>query len=292
MKDSRMDNSEYSQFPMMENMTVKSVRKYLTHKKSIIIPIGVIEQHGYHLPLKTDALIAKYMAHKIGNVTGIMVAPTMYQSFSGGTCPGTINISPTTMSLVVNDMLISLVSQGFRNFYLLLCHGGSENTLALDNIVKILLRMNPAFKDVMICLLPIWDCDIKHDAYKKGFAEKDWHAGWVETSLVMAIEPVLVQMDELKIDKEPLISLLRESPNNYQQTEKIVDDYTVVPHITQRPEIEVGVMGYPEKASVEIGRKIIANLLEGAVAKITELESKADDYYGSIEITSSKKTCD
>jgi len=39
------------QFPVMENMTVKSVREYLHVNKSIIIPVGVTEQHGYHLVL-------------------------------------------------------------------------------------------------------------------------------------------------------------------------------------------------------------------------------------------------
>ena len=79
-------------FPVMENMTVKMVREYLKRKQSIIIPIGVIEQHGYHLPLKTDALIAAHVGRMIGEKTGILVAPTIYQSFSDGGCPGTINV--------------------------------------------------------------------------------------------------------------------------------------------------------------------------------------------------------
>jgi creatinine amidohydrolase len=120
-------------FPVMENMTVKDVRDYLKTKKSIIIPVGIIEQHGYHLPLNTDALIAKHLANKIGKKTDILVASTVLQSFSGGGLPGTINISPATMSLVISDMVISLVSQGFNNFYLLLCHGGSENVRALND---------------------------------------------------------------------------------------------------------------------------------------------------------------
>ena len=51
-------------FPVMENMTVKQVREYLKCKQSIIIPMGVIEQHGYHLPLKTDALVATHLGSR------------------------------------------------------------------------------------------------------------------------------------------------------------------------------------------------------------------------------------
>ena len=273
------------QFPVMENMTVKSVREYLERKQSIIIPVGVIEQHGHHLPLKTDALVATHMGRKIGEATDIIVAPTMYQSFSGGACPGTINISPATMSLVVSDMLISLVSQGFRNVYLLLCHGGSENARALDNAVKILLRMNPAFSDVMVCVLAIWDCDTKPSSFMKGFAEQDWHAGWVETSVVMALEPDLVRMDELQLDEEPVATEMRQHPDNYQQAEKIVDDDCVVPRMTQRPDVKIGVMGYPEKASAEKGKQMVADLLEGAVARITKLEAQADGRYKKVAFT-------
>jgi creatinine amidohydrolase len=263
----------------MENMTVREVREYLKKKKSIIIPIGVTEQHGYHLPLSTDAILAKHLARMIGAKTGILVAPTFLQSFSGGGLPGTINISPAVMSLVINDMLISLVSQGFRNFYLFLCHGGSENARALKDAIQVLLRSNPAFADVMIVLSGVWDFG---GGVLSAMAEGDWHAGWFETSLVMALEPKLVQMDQLKTDTERLLKLQIEHPDNYQHAEKIVDDKLVVPSLSQRPDIKVGVMGYPHRASAKIGKKAIAAIVSSAVKKFAELDAKADGVYKEI----------
>jgi creatinine amidohydrolase len=268
-------------FPVMEHMTVKMVREYLTKKQSIILPIGVIEQHGYHLPLNTDALIATHLGRRIGQKTGILVAPTLHQTFSGGGCPGTINISPAVMSQVVSDTLISLVSQGFRNFYMFLAHGGSENTRALNDAVKILLRTNPAFEKVLIALLPIWMFDIYKIGWHKAFPG-DWHAGWLETSMVMALEPGLVRMEEMEVDVEPYRSMQIEHPDNYQHAEKIVDDKFVFPRMTQRPGIKVGVMGYPERASVEIGQKVNEGIVTGAANKIMELEAKADGVYKEI----------
>ena len=265
----------------MEYMTVKMVRDYLQRKKSIIIPMGVIEQHGYHLPLKTDALLAERMAWMIGKKTGILVAPVMYQSFSGGECPGTINISPSTMSLVVSDMLVSLVSQGFRNFYLFLCHGGSENVRALDIALKLLLRTNPAFKQVMISFMPVWKFG-KPDGWKKAFGGGDWHAGWLETSLVMALEPGLVRMDELKTDSAKLLGLMTRHPDNYQHAMKIVDDEFVVAKTGQRPDIKVGVMGFPKRASRALGKKIVADIVASASSKINEIEKKADGIYREV----------
>ena len=272
-------------FPVMENMTVKSVGEYLKNKQSIIIPIGVIEQHGYHLPLKTDALMATHLGRMIGQRTDILVAPTMYQSFSGGGLPGTVNISPAVMSLVLSDMLISLVSQGFRNIYLFLCHGGSENARALDNALELLLRMNPAFENVMITLMPVWKCDAEKVGWTRAFAEGDWHAGWLETSMVMALEPDLVDMDEMALDEEPYLSLQIKHPDNYQHAEKIVDDEMVIPRMSQRPEIKVGVMGTPKKASRQLGEKIVENILIAAVDKINELEAKADGKYKEVAFT-------
>lgn len=268
-------------FPVMENMTVKMVREYLSRKKSIILPIGVIEQHGYHLPLKTDGLVAGHLARMIGEEVDILTAPVVYQSFSGGGLPGTINISPSVMSLVVGDTLLSLASQGFRNFYILLGHGGSENIRALDETLKLLLRTNPAFADAMVALMPFWK--FRSGEGKKAFSEHDWHSGWCETSMVMALEPELVRMEDMELDPEPLLKLQIEHPDNYQHAEKIVDDEFVVPRLSQRPDIKVGVMGHPEKASPELGRKMVSNIAKAASAKIQELESKADGVYKEVK---------
>jgi len=272
-------------FPVMENMTVKMVREYLEKKQSIIIPVGVIEQHGYHLPLCTDALVAVHLSREIGKQTDILVAPTFHQSFSGGGLPGTINISPSVMSLVMSDTLLSLASQGFKNFYLILGHGGSENIRALDNALKLLLRMNPTFADVMITFLPIWKLRKQKSEFEKALRDHDWHAGWFETSLVMAIEPELVRMEELELDQEPLLSMQIEHPDNYQHAEKIVDDDFVVPRMTQRPDIKVGVMGNPKKATAELGRKIIEEVVEAGTKKILELEQKYDGVYKEVDFT-------
>lgn len=272
-------------FPVMENMTVKMVGEYLKRKQSIIIPIGVIEQHGYHLPLKTDALMAAHLGRMIGEKTDILVAPTMYESFSGGSCPGTINISPAVMSLVISDRLISLAGQGFCNFYLWLCHGGSENARALDNAVKMLLRSNPAFKNIMIALLPMWKCDVYKVGWSKAVAEGDWHAGWLETSIVMALEPDLVCMEEMETDPKELMDLMIKHPDNYQHAKKIVDDEVVVACMAQRPDVKIGVMGYPEKASRELGQKIVESIVEAASQKISELEKKADGIYKEVDFT-------
>lgn len=279
MTDSKIDRF----FPVMEHMTVKGVREYLERKSSILIPIGVTEQHGNHLPLETDSLIAKGLSRQIGERADILVAPLMQASFSGGSCPGTINISPAVMSLVVRDMLISLYAQGFRNFYLVPGHGGSENMRALEDALRLLLRLNPDFKDALIALMPVWKFDPENIGWFKALKENDWHAGWLETSMVMALDPEKVRMDELALDVEPIYSRMVQHPDNYQHAEKIVDDEFVIPRLMQREDVKVGVMGFPERATKEAGEKIVESMVREMSGKIIEIESKADGVYKEIE---------
>jgi len=233
----------------------------------------------------TEAIIACRRAWKSVTETDALVAPVIYTSVSGGGLPGTINISPAVMSLVVSDTLVSLVSQGFKNIYIFLTHGGSENARALENALQLLLRLNPAFSDVMIALLPNWRFGRKDGPRKRGQIEHDWHAGWLETSLMMVLAPELVRMEEMELDPEPILNLQIEHPDNYQRAEKIVDDPYVVPRMSQRKEIQVGVMGHPEKASVELGNALVAECLELVSKKIRELEARADGRYKEVAFT-------
>ena len=266
----------------MARMTVKDLREYLQRRRSVIVPLGTIEQHGYHLPVATDAIVAESLSCRVGERTGVLVAPTIAAAFSGGSLPGTINISPAVMSLLVSDTLCSLAVQGFRNFYLVLGHGGSENLTALQEALKNLLRSNPAFEQAMICLFPAWKFGPESTGWKKAFSEGDWHAGWLETSLVLALAPELVRMEELATDSPELMERLTAHPDSYQHAEKIVDDPLVVPRMSERPDIEVGVMGYPERASKELGEKLVAGMVANMAEKLDALEARADGVYREV----------
>ncbi|OGD22668.1 MAG: hypothetical protein A2W03_16330 [Candidatus Aminicenantes bacterium RBG_16_63_16] len=277
-----MDTAKKASFPVMELMTVKMVRDYLAEKKSVILPLGGIEQHGYHLPLRTDAIIAERLAWRAGERLGMLVAPAILTTFSGGGLPGTINVTPAVMSLVVNDILVSLAGQGFRNIYLFLGHGGSENLRALNDGLRILLRGNATFEHTLIAVLPVWKLGRKDIGWRRALKERDWHAGWLETSMMLDLAPESVRMDELELDTPELLRLQRDHPDNYQRAEKIVDDPLVVPRLSQRPDIQVGVMGAPGQASRELGRQIDDDIVDDMCARISELEAKADGVYRSV----------
>jgi len=272
-------------FPAMEQLTVRQVREYLATSHSIIVPIGSIEQHGYHLPLVTDTLVAQEISRRVGSRTGTLVAPVISFTFSGGGLPGTINVCPAVMSLLVQEVLSSLALQGFRQFFLVLAHGGSENLAALGDALKILLRSNPLFERGLICLFPVWKFDAQGTGWRKAFAEGDWHAGWLETSLMLALAPELVRLEQLELDPAPLLELQIAHPDNYQRAEKIVDDPLVIPRLSQRPDIQVGVMGYPQRASRELGMKLAESMVEEMAARLESIRARAQGEYREVQFT-------
>jgi creatinine amidohydrolase/Fe(II)-dependent formamide hydrolase-like protein len=185
----------------------------------------------------------------------------------------------------MGENLASLAAQGFRNFYLVLGHGGSENLRALQDALQMLLRNNPAFAQALIALLPVWRLSSPGKGWNVAVNDHDWHAGWLETSLVMHLAPQLVRMGQLELDAAPLLSSMRAHPDNYQQAEKIVDDPFVLARMSQRPEMRVGVMGDPRQASPELGREITDDVVANLVAHIGRTEARADGRYKRVEFT-------
>jgi len=269
-------------FPEWDKMTVREMRAYLENRSSVIVPLGVTEQHGYHLPLGTDAILAREIARRVGLRCGMVSAPTLHMSFSGGQLPGTINLNPNTMGLMVADVLRSLAAQGFRNMFLLACHGGSENFRALDNALKLLLRDDPSFRQVMLVLAPIWKFST---GWKDAMADGDWHAGWLETSMMMECAPDLVQMEHMRTDEKGFVRKMREHPDNYQRAMKPAESEFVVPRMEQRPEMKVGVMGMPEKATPEKGREIVEDAVTRLAKTFAQLESTRSEQYNEAEWT-------
>lgn len=252
----------------MENMTVKDVRSALRKTRTVLVPLGVCEQHGYHLPLSTDIHNALQISIRVSEKTGALVAPPLNYAFSGGELPGTINVSPTVTGLVVTDICRSLALQGFLNIALVLGHGGTENINALKDSLSLLLRGNREMKKLNIALAPVWEYSAD---WKKAFGERDFHAGHVETSLMLYWAPELVRR-ETRVDRKDLVKHMMKNQDNYLEVSKNVDAEEVIPFVRQRPDIKVGIMGDPSRANGELGEKICGQVVEGICRLIRLME--------------------
>lgn len=235
------------------------------------MPLGITEQHGYHLPLSTDVHNAWQVAVRVSERTGAVVAPALPYAYSGGTLPGTINVSPQVTGLMVAEIVESLAEQGFRNVVVVLGHAGSENLRAMRDQVTMLMRRFGHAPELAVALAPVWEFSKR---WMKGFREKDYHAGEIETSLMMYWAGEMVRMERMRQDEKKVAASLREDPDNYQKVVRAVEDRHVAPRVTQREEIEVGVMGFPERASVQTGRKVCQECVEGIVGLVKRMEGR------------------
>ena len=237
----------------MLDCTFPEVQEYLKTKKTIIIPYALSEQHGAHLPLDVDVRNTEFISRKMAEKLDCLIAPTLNYTFSGGMFPGTINVKPTTFCNLVGEIIESLYLQGFRNFVIIPGHGGSESLMQLKESLRILKWLNPNLADAMILLTQIWDFS---PTWYNMFDEKDYHAAKAETSLMLHWCPEVVRLDKLAMDVPEVAERLRQDPDSYQLRQSFTNLPQEIVQTSQRQDVKLGVMGYPEEASAEIGRKI------------------------------------
>lgn len=164
---------------------------------TIIVPLGATEQHGPHLPVGTDTRIATALAERIArNLEDALVAPPVPvgPSDEHAAFPGTLSISPDTLTAVLRDYVSSFESQGFTRVVILPGHGGSfsivdaayaelARTEGVDLVAITRLQRYMELLDEGLSAAGI-DVD-----------EPVVHAGASETAMLLAIEPSLVEGD-------------------------------------------------------------------------------------------------
>lgn len=256
----------------LAEMTVKDLQGYLKKSRSIILPYGVVEQHGFHLPLNTDTIVAEEVATRLADRMGWAVAPAIGYCFSGGMLEGTINIKPNTFALMMGEIVESLALQGFENIFILPGHGGSESLEILKESLRILKWLNPALHKVMIQMLLVWNLS---DEFTTAYKTKDYHAGYIETSLMLHFRPELVRK-EIVMDEPAVAEMLRNDPDSYQERTSFTAMRGEICNTTQRRAVKVGVMGYPEKSSAELGKRLTETIVNNAAVALAQAVTQAD----------------
>lgn len=178
------------------HMTTADIDAINKKEGVVILPIGAVEQHGAHLPLLTDTLIAnggldRTLAQLPDDVKAWALPPMSYgKSNEHINFPGTITLSAATLTAVLNDIASSLTRAGFRRLAFLNGHGGN---VALLSMVARDIRVETG----MMCF-----CITGLHYGKPSFemSDKEWklgiHGGETETSLILALAPELVEMEK------------------------------------------------------------------------------------------------
>lgn len=157
-----------------EELNWFDLEQYLLNDDRLMLVIGACEQHGY-LSLLTDVKIPLALADAASKQTGVLVAPPLNFGSSPYFLdyPGTISLRLSTMLDVVEDMVKSLHSQGFRRILVLNGHGGNEGVRAK------LYELINELSDLKISWFSWW---VSHsiEAVARKFELKPSHANWLE----------------------------------------------------------------------------------------------------------------
>ncbi|WP_433574945.1 creatininase family protein [Nocardia brasiliensis] len=225
--------------------TATSTDKITRCAKTAVLPVGSFEQHGDHLPLMTDTLIACEIAGRLAENYELLLLPpvTISCSHEHAGFPGTVSIKATTLVAFVDDVVDSLNISGITHVVLVNGHGGNHvlaNLVCAHNIASRTMMLFPSQED--------W-CTARTHAGMETTNHDDMHGGELETSLLLHTHPRLVG-----------------------------DNYTVADHeVGDRPDLLItGMAGYT--SSGIIGRPSVATAAKGRIALDSLSESFADRF--------------
>ncbi len=152
--------------------------------KTCIIPLGILEKHGPHLPLGTDLISVRETAIRAAEKEFTIIFPPFYfgQIYEARQQPGTVAYSPETVFTVLQETCDELHRNGIEKIILVNGHGG--NNSLLPYFCQMQLEKQ---KDYAVYLFRPEDSEEYQQKLDK-MRQTDWdgHAGETETSLMLA----------------------------------------------------------------------------------------------------------
>jgi len=244
----------------LNEFTAKELKEKLDNGmiSSAITIFGACESHGWHLPLGPDIFvpteIAKRTAERLEKtvvVPGIPFGTSIHYNHF----PITISLDFDTNIKVAENIFESLIQHKINNIVILNGHDGNIPVLeiAARNIKN-------KYKEATIIYIPAW-WNITGAKMPSDF--KVWnglgHGGEGETSIVMAVRPDLVNLEDAESQMPHDMIKINEFANVIFDIEEITT---------------TGAIGDPTKATIEKGNKMLNIVTEYLVELITELEAK------------------
>ena len=218
----------------------------------VVIPLGAAaKEHGPHLKLSNDAMLADYLVRRVADATVVVVAPPLnyhfYPAFQE--YPGSTSLAANTARDLTSDVVRSLSRHGPRRFYVL--NTGISTARPLAASAQALLDEG--------ILMRYTNLEGILDAAARGIREQEGgsHADEIETSMMLHIDPRSVDMSKAVKDYGP-----RSTP--FGLTRRAGGTGTYSP---------TGIWGDPTLATAEKGRIFTDALVAGILADIAALRA-------------------
>lgn len=177
-----------------DHLTMTAFQELRLKVRTVILPIGSVEEHGPHLPLGTDAFHAIELARRVSELKPVLVAPPVYYGLCRSTRehPGTVSLSSETLKALVVELGREFHRQGLRNLLFLSGHAGGTHMAAITDAGERLLEEFPEVRVAVVNILDVLR-EVLGAAPDLVSTRGDAHAGEVETALMLAVHPHLVK---------------------------------------------------------------------------------------------------
>lgn len=174
--------------------TTSDVASAVTRSSVICLPIGSFEQHGPHLPLNTDTIIAegftRELLAKYGELHDLWALPAISYGFAPehSWAPGTVTLPLSVVEALVRAVVLSIAKAlSARSFVIVNGHGGNRSVL--ESVARDL----KCIEGLNICILHTLALTNIDPSSSTG----EIHAGRLETSVMQALAPSLVHLERL-----------------------------------------------------------------------------------------------
>jgi creatinine amidohydrolase len=238
---------------LIGELTFPDVSRYLKETSVLCLPLGACEQHGRHLPLNTDLIVAEGLTRRIiehsGEAFDLWQLPTLPFGLSRehDWAPGTLSLSIRSFTVLLRDLAREIVrALPARNLAIINGHGGNRGIL--ENLLHE-LRGDFALNACVIHPLDL--------AKAETGSTLDVHGGKSETSVMLVLAPDLVRRDMIE---------RADNPVDQKMVQKLIFDRGATwPWRSDDPRLAShGIIGDAQGASPELGRAIIDSVVEEA----------------------------
>lgn len=246
---------------LIGNLSFQEVSRALRAGSILCLPMGSMEQHGPHLPLNTDTVLAEAFTARIlerwGKSYDLWQLPAVPVGLSRehDWAPGTLSLSVAGMTAYLRDLAREIArSLPARNLLIVNGHGGNRGILeALGREMLGDFGLNLGVLHLGAMISPMVDS-----------AQPEVHAGLDETSAMLALAPELVRRDEMRKLKPP--------PGGKIAHALMLDPATSWPWASNDQRLaRAGVIGDARRASEKHGQAIVRRVVDGAGQVLRQL---------------------
>lgn len=241
----------------LEELTWAEAEPLLQADPLVVIPVGAAaKEHGPHLPLGTDRIMADYLARRLAERVPVIVMPTLtygyYPHFSA--FPGSTHLEAATFQAMATEVVLSIHRNGPRRFLFL------NTGVSTYPVLEIVARDLDRVYRLLVGVTRIGDLGAQRTSGLLG-QPRGSHADEHETSFIMAIAPSVVRAGKLA----------REIPERPDARGMFVPSMY---HREPGPGYsETGVYGDATLASAEKGRMIADAIVDDLVAAAERLRT-------------------